>query len=62
MLNYLYALLEAETTIACHAVGLDPTIGIVHADNRGRDSLALDLMETARPKVDAYVLDLLQVT
>ena len=50
ILNYLYALLEAETTIACHAVGLDPTLGIVHADNRGRDSLALDLMEAVRPE------------
>jgi len=59
ILNYLYALLEAETTIACHAVGLDPAIGIVHADVRGRDSLAFDLMEVVRPKVDAYVLDLL---
>jgi hypothetical protein len=60
ILNYLCALLEAETTIACHAVGLDPTLGIVHADVRNRDSLSLDLMEPNRPKVDAYVLDLLQ--
>jgi CRISPR-associated endonuclease Cas1 len=58
ILNYLYALLEAETTIACHAVGLDPTLGIVHADYKSRDSLALDLMETVRPDVDAYALDL----
>jgi CRISPR-associated endonuclease Cas1 len=60
ILNYLYALLEAETTIACHAVGFDPTLGIVHADVRGRDSLSLDLMEPNRPAVDAYVLELLQ--
>jgi CRISPR-associated endonuclease Cas1 len=60
ILNYLYALLETETTIACHAVGLDPTLGIVHADVRGRDSLALDLMEPSRPHVDAHVLDLLE--
>lgn len=60
ILNYLYALLEAETTISCHAVGLDPTLGIVHADYRARDSLALDMMEAARPNVDAYVLDVLE--
>jgi hypothetical protein len=60
ILNYLYALLEAETTIACHAVGLDPTLGIVHADVRGRDSLSLDLIEPNRPNVDAYVLELLE--
>jgi CRISPR-associated endonuclease Cas1 len=60
LLNYLYALLEAETRIACFTVGLDPTLGIVHADYRSRDSLALDLMEVVRPQVDAYVLELLK--
>lgn len=59
ILNYLYALLEAEAILACQAVGLDPGLGIVHADARGRQSLALDLMEPVRPEVDAYVLDLL---
>ncbi len=56
ILNYLYALLEAETTIACYAVGLDPGIGIFHADKSGRDSLALDVMEACRPVIDAYLL------
>jgi CRISPR-associated protein Cas1 len=60
LLNYLYALLEAETRIACLTVGLDPTLGIVHTDHRKRDSLVLDLMEAARPDVDQLVLDLLQ--
>ncbi len=60
LLNYLYAILEAETRIACLTIGLDPTLGIVHADYRSRDSLALDLMEAVRPRVDAYLLDLLQ--
>jgi CRISPR-associated endonuclease Cas1 len=60
ILNYLYALLEAETTTACLTVGLDPSLGLVHADYRGRDSLALDLMEAVRPQVDAYVLELLE--
>jgi CRISPR-associated endonuclease Cas1 len=59
VLNYLYALLEAETTLACHAIGLDPLIGIFHTDQRNRASLALDAMEAARPLVDAYVLALL---
>ena len=59
MLNYLYALLEAETRLACLACGLDPGLGVFHADQRGRDSLVLDLMEAARPQVDAYLLDLL---
>jgi CRISPR-associated endonuclease Cas1 len=59
ILNYLYALLEAETILACHAVGLDPGLGIFHTDRRDRASLALDLMEAARPAVDAYLLALL---
>ena len=60
ILNYLYAILEAETRLACLTVGLDPGLGIVHVDHRSRDSFALDLMEAARPTVDAYLLELLQ--
>jgi CRISPR-associated endonuclease Cas1 len=60
MLNYLYALLEAETRFACLACGLDPGLGIFHADQKARDSLALDLMEAVRPQVDAYLLDLIE--
>ncbi len=59
ILNYLYALLEAETILACHTVGLDPSLGIFHTDQRDRASLALDVMEAARPAVDAYLLALL---
>jgi len=60
ILNYLYALLEAEARIATIAVGLDPGLGILHLDKYARDSLALDLMEAVRPQVDTYVLDLLE--
>jgi CRISP-associated protein Cas1 len=62
LLNYLYTLLEAETTLALHAAGLDPGLGIWHTDERHRDSLALDVMEAARPTIDRYVLDLLTST
>src|SRR5690348_15467969 len=57
ILNYLYALLEAEARLAVTALGLDPGLGFLHADTPNRDSLACDLMEPVRPKVDAYVLD-----
>ncbi len=60
LLNYLYALLEAEARIALLTVGLDAGLGVLHADLKARDSLALDLMEAARPAVDTYVLDLLR--
>lgn len=59
MLNYLYALLEVESRLASLTMGLDPGIGIMHHDQRNRDSLALDLMEPARPVVDAWLYDLI---
>jgi CRISPR-associated endonuclease Cas1 len=59
ILNCLYAILEAEARIALLAVGCDPGVGIQHADQRARDSMAYDVMEAVRPQVDAYVLDLL---
>lgn len=57
ILNYLYALLEAECRLACAALGLDPEMGMLHADTPNRDSLACDLMEAIRPDVDTYVLN-----
>lgn len=59
MLNYLYAILKGETITALHAVGLDPGIGIMHADNPATDNLALDVMEPARPLADRWFLDYL---
>ncbi|MDP9470030.1 MAG: CRISPR-associated endonuclease Cas1 [Chloroflexota bacterium] len=60
ILNYLYAILECEARIACAAVGLDPGLGVLHADLKARDSLALDVMEVIRPQVDGFVLDLMR--
>jgi hypothetical protein len=60
VLNYLYAILEAEARIAALAVGLDPGLGIIHSDRSNRDSLACDLMEPVRPAVDRFFLDYLE--
>ncbi len=57
ILNYMYALLESESRLAAAAVGLDPGIGFMHVDTDSRDSLALDIMEVARPNVDVFLLD-----
>jgi CRISPR/Cas system-associated endonuclease Cas1 len=54
MLNYLYTILESETRIAAAALGLDPGLGVLHVDRNNRDSMACDLMEPIRPKIDAY--------
>jgi hypothetical protein len=35
-------------------------MGVLHADQRNRDSLALDAMEPVRADVDAFLLDLLE--
>jgi CRISPR-associated endonuclease Cas1 len=60
LLNFLYALLESESRLSAAAMGLDPGIGVLHVDTANRDSLACDLMEVCRPKVDAFVLNWLQ--
>ncbi len=60
LLNYVYSLLESESRLALLSAGLDPTLGVLHADQRNRDSFALDALEPIRPAVDAFVLDLLE--
>jgi len=60
ILNLAYALCESEARIACVAMGLDSAIGLLHVDTPRRDSLACDVMEVCRPKVDAFVLNWLQ--
>jgi len=60
MRNYLFACCESEARLALLAHGCDPQIGVMHADQRNRDSLALDAMEPVRADVDAFLLDLLE--
>lgn len=60
LLNYLYAILETEVRLAILAMGLDPGLGIIHADQKSRDSFAFDLIEPLRPQADGYLLTLLQ--
>jgi CRISPR associated protein, Cas1 family len=61
LLNFLYnGILESEARLSAAAMGLDPGIGLLHADTSNRDSLACDIMEVCRPKVDAFVLHWLQ--
>jgi len=48
-LGYTLLCRAAEHTI--YSVGLDPYVGFLHAEARGRPSLALDVMEEFRPLV-----------
>lgn len=59
VVNYGYAILETEATIALQAHGFDPGMGILHTDKRYRGSLAHDLMEPVRPVIDGMVIKLI---
>ncbi len=54
VLSLGYTLLHFEAVRACHAAGLDPMIGFFHELDFGRESLACDLIEPLRPRVDAW--------
>jgi CRISPR-associated endonuclease Cas1 len=56
LLNYTNAVAESECRLAASACGLDPGIGFLHTDTANRDSLALDLIETIRPAIEAWLL------
>lgn len=59
MLSYGYALLLGECRTAVRLAGLDPDIGVLHRQWRGRPGVALDLMEEFRPLItDTVVLRL----
>jgi CRISPR-associated protein Cas1 len=58
-LSFGYSLLLREAVGALAAAGLDTDCGFLHAQDRGRPSLALDLIEEFRPLiVDTLVLEL----
>ena len=50
-LSYGYAIILGEAVSALWAAGLDPAIGMLHAEQDRRPSLALDLMEEFRPLI-----------
>ncbi len=50
-----YTLVHFEAVRACHMAGLDPLIGFYHRPAFGRESLACDLVESLRPRVDGWV-------
>ena len=50
-----YTLLHHEAVREVQIVGLDPLLGFLHVPERGRESLACDLVEPLRPHVDEWV-------
>jgi CRISP-associated protein Cas1 len=62
LLSFVYVLLYHDMRAALESVGLDPSVGFLHADRPGRLSLALDLMEEMRPFfADRIVLSLINL-
>ncbi len=58
-ISFASTILYNEAVAFCHAHGLDPALGTLHATEDGRWSLALDLIEPFRPVlVEALALDL----
>ncbi len=57
ILNYCFALLEAETRVAVASLGLDVGLGLgLHTDTADRSSLAFDVLEPVRPEVERWLL------
>lgn len=56
MTNYFYGMLYAITERALFGAGLDPHLGILHADEYDRPTLSYDLIEPFRPWVDRFIL------
>lgn len=56
VLNYLYGMTYPVVESALFSAGLDPYLGVLHADEYDSPSLAFDCIEPFRPWVDELVL------
>ena len=59
LLSLSYVMTGAEVRRAILQRGLDPALGFLHAPQSGRESLVLDILEPLRPKMDRFILQLL---
>lgn len=57
LINYLYGMLYSVVEGAIFAAGLDPYLGILHADEYKKPTLAFDLIEVFRPWVDRLLIE-----
>ena len=58
-LNYLYGMSYSVVESGVFAKGLDPAIGMLHANSFKSPTLVFDLIEPIRPIVDRILLDLI---
>jgi CRISPR-associated protein Cas1 len=59
-LSLAYTMLHFDAVRAAYRAGLDPLLGFYHRPAIGRESLACDLIEPLRPRVDEWVWQLLR--
>lgn len=55
-LNYLYGMLYGVVETALFSTGLDPYMGIFHADQYNKPTLSFDLIESFRPWIDQLLI------
>ena len=55
-LNYLYGMLYSIVEAGLFAAGLDPFLGILHADEYRKPTLSYDLIEPFRPWIDRLLV------
>jgi CRISPR-associated protein Cas1 len=56
-LNYLYGMLYSVIEGGLFAAGLDPYLGLLHADEHKKPTLSFDLIEPFRPWVDRLLVE-----
>lgn len=56
-INYLYGMLYSVVEGGLFAAGLDPYLGILHADNYRKPTLTFDMIEPFRPWVDRIIME-----
>lgn len=54
-LSLAYTLAHSDAVMACRAAGLDPLLGFYHDLSFARESLACDMVEPLRPRIDAWI-------
>ncbi|UBM60769.1 CRISPR-associated endonuclease Cas1 [Marinilongibacter aquaticus] len=55
-INYLYGMLYTQVESAIYAVGLDPALGVFHADQYQKPVLSYDLIEPFRAWADKFAI------
>lgn len=60
LLSFAYTLVHQEAVRQCKKYGLDPDLGFYHRLAYSRHSLACDLMEPVRPKVEQWIISILE--